>query len=140
LGLFSLPQYGALRSHKEPDVIATVEALLASGKLVPKGRKYPTVWLAGKPVRSKSPLPKKPSSRVRDVSALARALANYRQKQARALRWKLYMVLTNEAIKHIETLRPKSLSALGEVKGIGPAKIERFGTDILAILKRHEDS
>jgi superfamily II DNA helicase RecQ len=32
--------------------------------------------------------------------------------------------------------RPQSLAALRRVKGMGPAKLEKYGDDILAVLER----
>ena len=79
-------------------------------------------------------------SRGRAGSALARALQNYRQRAARRLQWKRYMVFTNSVIEQIDALRPDSLWALGQVRGLGPAKLERFGADLLALVRAHPAS
>jgi ATP-dependent DNA helicase RecQ len=66
------------------------------------------------------------------------ALEAYRAKMARSLRWKGYMVFQDRVIAAIEEERPRSLAALERVPGLGPAKIARFGQDILDIVRRHE--
>jgi ATP-dependent DNA helicase RecQ len=65
-------------------------------------------------------------------------LEGYRLKMARALRWKAYMVFQDRVIAAIEEERPRSLAALERVPGLGPAKIARFGRDILEMVRRHD--
>lgn len=57
---------------------------------------------------------------------------------ARALRWKAYMVFQDRVIAALEEERPRSLAALERIPGLGPAKIARFGRDLLDIVRRHE--
>jgi ATP-dependent DNA helicase RecQ len=49
--LMRLPQHGALGEASEAQVVAAIDELLGERKLVRMGRKYPTVWLPGKPAR-----------------------------------------------------------------------------------------
>jgi hypothetical protein len=37
----------------------------------------------------------------------------------------------------IDERRPDSRAALAEIPGLGPAKIDRFGDDLLALVRRH---
>ncbi|MBA2752273.1 MAG: HRDC domain-containing protein, partial [Actinobacteria bacterium] len=39
-------------------------------------------------------------------------------------------------LEAIATVLPASLDELGAVKGIGPAKLERFGDEILALVEQ----
>jgi superfamily II DNA helicase RecQ len=68
---------------------------------------------------------------------VARALDNYRRRQARALKWKAYMVFQRRALLAIDREEPTTREALTRIPGLGPAKIERFGDDILAIVREH---
>ncbi len=135
-GLATMPQHGALASASEAAVLATVDGLLASGQLVKKGRKYPTVWLPGRPVRKRR-AEGEATPRRKQASALVRALEAYRRRTARQLHWKLYMVFSREVIAQLDSLRPDSVWALEQVRGLGPAKIARFGTDILELVAEH---
>ncbi|MBI5510458.1 MAG: RecQ family ATP-dependent DNA helicase [Deltaproteobacteria bacterium] len=137
-GLHNLPQHGALRTIDEPAIIAAVDALLAAERLERRGVKYPTVWLAGRPVRlaPSGDRPVRPRRR-RFQSDLATALAQYRQRAARRLRWKRYMVFTNAVIEQLDRERPDSLPGLFAIRGLGPAKIERFGADLLQLVRSH---
>ncbi|MCB9558880.1 MAG: HRDC domain-containing protein [Kofleriaceae bacterium] len=56
---------------------------------------------------------------------------------ARKLQWKSYMVFQQRVITAIDRLRPATREALARIPGLGPAKIERFGDDILALVRRH---
>ena len=40
-------------------------------------------------------------------------------------------------IAMIDAPRPDSRAALARIPGLGPAKIDRFGDDILALVRRH---
>ncbi len=68
---------------------------------------------------------------------VARALDNYRKRTARSLKWKTYMVFQRKVILAIDREQPTSRAALSNIPGLGPAKIERFGDDILALVREH---
>lgn len=148
-GLLNLEQHGQLKELTEGQVVATIEWLIRVGELERRGDKYPTVWRAGRPVRNSAATKKstpragrgagRTSRRGRRAgrSELHRALVNYRQRQARSLNWKLYMVFSNEVIDALESERPDSLSRLEAIRGLGPSKVERFGIDLLSLVRRH---
>jgi ATP-dependent DNA helicase RecQ len=139
-GLLDLQQHGALAAFGEKSITGAIEDLIRDKRLERRGQKYPTVWLAGRAVRpprgpDAPPKQRPPRGRKSDLS---RDLENYRRRAARRLKWKkAYMVFTNEVIAQIDTLRPDSLWALEEIRGLGPKKIERFGEDILEMVRRH---
>ncbi len=140
-GLLAMPEHGALAQYSEAQVAAAIDALLGDGRLRRTGRKYPTVWLTGRPVRA-------PRAEGGDGAAtrarsrrwggpIARALDDYRRRQARALRWKTYMVFQRSVLLAIDRAQPDSRAALAKIPGLGPAKLERFGDDILELVRRH---
>jgi superfamily II DNA helicase RecQ len=49
-----------------------------------------------------------------------------------------YMVLSNKALIHMARVRPHSMENLLEMHGIGPAKVEKYGSDLLRILSEFE--
>jgi len=136
-GILDSPHHGALRDHPAPVLEAGIEALLRAGRLAPKGKKYPTVWLPNRPVRAAASLTKPRRARP-TASPLRRALERYCRQTARELGWKkAYMVLPKSVMIEIETHRPDSLWALRELRGIGETKLERFGPAILALVREH---
>ena len=66
------------------------------------------------------------------------ALDTYRKQKARQLKWKAYMVLQRATIAAIEARRPRTKAELLAIPGLGPAKVARFGDDILALVARNE--
>ena len=141
-GLLKINEHGSLKHYNESSVVEAIEELLNEGSLERKGRKYPTVWLAGRPVRSKkaegADEPKGfGRSRRRASSTLGRALDNYRKRRARGLGWKTYMVFQRKVIEAIERERPTTLQELEQIPGLGPAKVSRFGDELLELIERH---
>jgi ATP-dependent DNA helicase RecQ len=140
-GLLAMPEHGALAQHSEAQVTAAIDTLLRDGRLRRTGRKYPTVWLPGRPVRAaRAEGDKGPASAARARrwgGPIARALDDYRRRQARALRWKTYMVFQRSVLLAIDREQPQTRDALSRIPGLGPAKLERFGDDILELVRRH---
>jgi ATP-dependent DNA helicase RecQ len=147
-GLLSLPEYGSLAHYGESSIVAAIEVLLQRGDLERKGRKYPTVWLPGRPVRQKRTGASdthdrsgdddaKPKRRRRQGTPLVWAMDNYRKRKARALKWKPYMVFQRQVILAVDQHKPESLEDLAAIPGLGPAKIEKFGLDILEMVREH---
>ena len=141
-GLLKLGEHGSLQHHTETSLVAAIEELLKSGGLETRGRKYPTVWLAGRPIREKKDAGAtqgRASGRRKLGSTLARELDNYRKRQARSLGWKTYMVFQKKVIDAIAETKPRSLYELEYIRGLGPAKISRFGQDIINLVDRHAE-
>jgi ATP-dependent DNA helicase RecQ len=144
-GLLTLPEYGTLAEYDEDSVVAAIDELLREGRLQKAGRKYPTVWMPGKPLRTRTTRPDDPESNTsgqkrstaRFGGDIARALDNYRKRQARALGWKTYMVFQRRVMLAIDREEPDSIEALARIPGLGPAKIERFGEDLLGLVRQH---
>lgn len=138
-GIIDSAEHGQLHHHAEPDIVAAIEELIQRGDLVRRGKKYPTVWLADKAIR-RPRLEGESSAGARRPprgSPLRRALNNYRQRRARSLKWKPYMVFHRQVIDAIDKHRPQSLWELEQMPGLGPAKIARFGDELLLLIQEH---
>ena len=70
-------------------------------------------------------------------NAFVRSLENYRRRMARSLKWKPYMVFQQRVIMALDQQRPSTRAALAKIPGLGAAKIERFGSDLLQLLREH---
>ena len=135
-GLSSNPEFGVLAGVPESAVLDALEDLLQEGRLVRKGRKYPTLWLPNKrvrPVRDPN-APKKPRSRS---SGLTAALESMRRKAARQRRWKPYQVFDNATLKRIVAERPTNRVELLAIKGLGEKRVTNFGGAILELVRTH---
>ncbi|MDH4077242.1 MAG: HRDC domain-containing protein, partial [Acidimicrobiia bacterium] len=62
------------------------------------------------------------------------ALTEWRLTRSKADGHPAYVVLDNATLDAIAAANPSSLGALGRIKGIGPAKLDRYGADILGVL------
>ncbi len=134
-GLLRLPQHGALIDHGEASIEAAIEQLIRERKVVRRGRKYPTIALAT--ARTPSPRRDRTQPRAPRTSSIAIELDRYRKRRARELKWKAYMVFQRTTIQAIDRMRPTSHEALLRIPGLGPAKIARFGDEILAVVRRY---
>ncbi len=149
-GLQNLPEHGALKEQSEASIVAAIGELLREGRLATRGQKYPTVWLPDKAVRASKTVAEtdraKPSGAGKarktrsagKVSNLRRALELYRNRTAKKLSWKPYMVMHKKVIDQLDQTRPRSLQELYEIDGMGPAKVDRFGWDLLDIVRRYD--
>ncbi len=62
------------------------------------------------------------------------ALSAERGKQLPA-----YLVVTDATVQALAEGMPRNLDELAEIPGLGPAKLERFGTSLLALLEKPVD-
>jgi DNA helicase-2/ATP-dependent DNA helicase PcrA len=62
------------------------------------------------------------------------ALADWRKRRAQADEVPPYVVFHNTVLVAIADARPRSRSDLARIAGIGPAKLERYGDDVLRVV------
>ena len=63
-------------------------------------------------------------------------LREWRRQRATADAKPAFTIFADTTLEAIATVLPASLDELGAVKGIGPAKLERFGDEILALIEQ----
>lgn len=102
------------------------------------GNKYPKLILSST-VIVKTPRKKKESDTGAEKNSpknVVQELKNFRDREARKRKWKKFMVLQNPVIVQIAKVMPTTPEELSLVKGMGSAKVEKFGNDILKILEK----
>jgi DNA helicase II / ATP-dependent DNA helicase PcrA len=62
------------------------------------------------------------------------ALAAWRKQRAKAEEIPAYIVFHNSVLAAIADAKPRSLSELATVAGVGPSKLERYGEDVLGVV------
>ena len=67
------------------------------------------------------------------------SLRRWRSEQANAEGVPSFHVLTNSTLHELASSRPTTLECLAEVKGIGPAKMQRYGERLLEIVGAEAD-
>jgi ATP-dependent DNA helicase RecQ len=74
-----------------------------------------------------------------EASSLFEALRRLRSELARAENVPAFVVASDRTLRDIAVLRPRGLATLKLAHGIGPAKAERYGAQILAVVARAGD-
>jgi DNA helicase-2/ATP-dependent DNA helicase PcrA len=103
---------------------------------VARGRHQPSRFVADVvPERGRAGLRRERDAGAQPApSELLRALKSWRRERARRDQVPAYVVFHDRTIEAIAAERPQSLVALGAVPGVGPTKIERYGSEILATI------
>jgi len=139
------PFHGKLSHISEEAIVARIEEFTEKKRILISGTKYPKIYLPqSTPIKrasgklgldGKTIIPK-PKKAPTENSQILKELMNYRDRKSRQLKWKKFMVFQNPVLKRIAERKPRSLAELEATKGVGPAKVERFGNEILEILSR----
>jgi DNA helicase-2/ATP-dependent DNA helicase PcrA len=90
--------------------------------------------LAGPPMPRPAPKPR--SSTGDPGDPVFAALREWRTGVARDEAMPPYVIAHDTTLAAIAEARPRSLAALRRVKGMGPAKLDKYGDEILAVLER----
>jgi DNA helicase II / ATP-dependent DNA helicase PcrA len=107
-----------------------------------RARRYLLVTWEGKPSRflaelgvraAAPPLPKRERPVLEQTPAV-QALREWRLARARADEVPAYVVFSDRTLAELAAREPRTLAELAAVPGIGPAKLERFGSELLARL------
>ena len=121
---------------KTADALAEERRLLYVG--LTRAKRHLTVTWSGKPsrflaeleveTRAPAPKPVEPDDPVYDT------LKRWRLATAQAEERPAYVIFHNSTLAEIVRRAPCSREELAEVPGVGPAKLERYGDEVLAVL------
>jgi DNA helicase-2/ATP-dependent DNA helicase PcrA len=76
----------------------------------------------------------RPAAESRPWTPDAQRLREWRLERAKADGVPPYVVFHDSVLHQIAAERPASLGELAQIAGVGPAKLERYGEDVLAVL------
>jgi DNA helicase II / ATP-dependent DNA helicase PcrA len=101
--------------------------------------KQPSVFLSELGLSAKPLEPSHEPRASREPAAAADpvlydALVAWRKSRAKLEEVPAYIVFHNSVLVAISNARPASLAELADVPGVGPAKLERYGEDLLEVL------
>lgn len=98
------------------------------------GKAYWTILACYQPQEKARPdLPKLTAAQT----AAWHELKNWRKAKAELEGLPGYLIATNKQFEEIVLQGIQTLQALKNIKGYGPKKVEKYGKDILAIIKKH---
>jgi ATP-dependent DNA helicase RecQ len=124
--------FGALSAASEAEVGRWIRALEATGALVERTTPDGFVVLHA---NVDAALPRLgPRSARRVDTALATELRAWRLRRAREDSVPAYVVLHDATLDELAARKPRSQGELAAVKGLGPAKLARYGDELLALL------
>jgi superfamily II DNA helicase RecQ len=125
--------YGILAAASEADVRRWVQALEGSGTLVetttPDGYR---VLVA----KTDAPRPHLGPVAIADADeALVERLRQWRLERSREDGVPAFVVFHDSTLRELAAVHPQSHTELAAIKGLGPAKLERYGDDLLAVIE-----
>jgi ATP-dependent DNA helicase RecQ len=164
-GLDRTPTFGVLKGHSEPWLTQLLRRCVTAGwvdftsgerPLVVLTRPGRDVMKGDRPVRlvlprtvesgtgsRRSPRPAAKAGGVGTDEALPAeaepvfaALRRLRQELARADAVPAYVVASDRTLRDVALLRPRTLEELQQAHGIGPAKAERYGRQLLEVVAK----
>ncbi|WP_411276942.1 RecQ family ATP-dependent DNA helicase [Gaiella sp.] len=124
--------FGLLEAASDAEVKRWITALVASGALVEVETEEGYRVLHAEPSATLPSLGPKASGPVDDEAA--GRLRMWRRDRSQADGVPAYVIFPDTTLRELAATRPETPHELAAVKGFGPARIERYGDDILALL------
>jgi ribonuclease D len=69
-----------------------------------------------------------------DELIMLESLKEWRQQKSLRLHWPVYMICSDRTLQHLVMARPCTITAMEEIYGLGPSRLERFGQELLRLL------
>jgi ATP-dependent DNA helicase RecQ len=124
-----VPGFGSAAGHGRSVVLSAIDAVVAGGELVSSGGARPVLRRPGAASAPAGP----PAAPVdADLSA---QLRDWRLERARSDGVPAYVVATNACLDEVCRRLPGDTAQLAEVPGMGPARVERYGDDLLELVR-----
>jgi ATP-dependent DNA helicase RecQ len=153
-----LPTYGLGRENPAPFWRGVIRQLLARGVVRSSSGEYPTLELEDtarpilrgeEPVMMRAAEPRRPTPRVAREGSRATApvgeggplfdaLRAWRSGEAKVQSVPPYVIFHDSVLREIAEVQPRTLDELGQLRGVGVSKLDRYGKAVLRIVK--EDS
>ena len=102
---------------------------------ITRARRHLVLSWVGKPSRFLRELGAKPAAKAAGPSSpLFDTLKAWRLERSKADDVPAYVVFSNATLEEIAARQPSTLAELASVSGVGPAKLERYGEEVLRVL------
>jgi ATP-dependent DNA helicase RecQ len=69
-----------------------------------------------------------------ETATLFDALRTWRAAEAKVQRIPPYVIFHDSVLREIAAVRPMSIEELGQIKGVGASKLQRYGASVIAVL------
>ena len=124
-----VPGFGSAAGHGRSVVLSAIDAVVAEGELVSSGGARPVLRRSG---AASAPAAAPAAPVDADLSA---RLRDWRLERARSDGVPAYVVATNACLDEVCRRLPGDTGELAEVPGMGPARVERYGDDLLELVR-----
>jgi ATP-dependent DNA helicase RecQ len=123
-----VPGFGSASGLGRAAVLSAIDSAVADGELASSGGARPVLRPPG-PARAAS------APAVPVDADLAARLRDWRLERSRADGVPAYVVATNACLDEVCRRLPGDAGELAEVPGMGPARVERYGHDLLELVR-----
>ncbi|MEJ0017412.1 MAG: DNA helicase RecQ [Acetobacteraceae bacterium] len=79
-------------------------------------------------------VPGVPGAAGPQVETLFEALRAWRAAEAKTQRVPPYVIFHDTVLREVAAVRPASIEELGQIKGVGASKLQRYGTSVLEVI------
>ena len=155
----ALPVFGLLSNVDEKSIKGLIQQFVASGYLRSSSGKYPVLSLTAgaeevlaghKEVEEIRQHVSVPSRTSRSTSTIARGksssgsgglfehLRQHRKRLAEAAGLRPYLIFPDTVLIDLANLRPTTLGEFGNVKGVGEAKLKKYGLSFLQAIAEYK--
>ena len=87
-----------------------------------------------KPTKTNKPVEVDDTPLTEEENQILLALKTWRKDKANEIQQPEFMVFNNATLQGLAKAKPRKVTELNKIKGIGEAKITRYGDDLMAIL------
>ncbi|MGE5597977.1 MAG: RQC domain-containing protein, partial [Bacteroidota bacterium] len=142
-GLDTLPTYGIMRDMPLPGIKDLISRLIAENYLYLTEGRYPVVKLrpaAVKVLKNESPVRQRVVrrfTRLEEDEALFGILRRVRREIAAQEGVPPYLVFADSTLREMARDMPTTAETMLAIKGVGQAKLERYGRLFLAAIQEH---
>jgi ATP-dependent DNA helicase RecQ len=126
--------FGSAAGLGRAAVLAAIDAAAADGSLISSGGARPVL----RPPGADGPSAPQQAAGEPVDAGLAARLREWRLTRARADGVPAYVVATNACLDEVCRRLPEDAGELAEVPGMGPARVERYGQDLLQLVRTRE--
>ena len=140
--LDQLSTYGLMSSRRQRDITTFIDFLAAGGYLETRGGQYPTLGLTAKGtevLRGQAQVFQKTAQKAEQHlevdDTVFQELRSTRRQLAEQQHLPPYMIFSDKTLKAIGSAMPQSLDELMAVKGVGQAKLDKYGQIFLDVLQ-----
>lgn len=140
--LDQLSTYGLMKNRRQRDITTFIDFLTAGGFLETRGGQYPTLGLTAKGaevLRGQTTVFQKTAQKVTQKlevdDTVFQELRSTRRQLAEQQHLPPYMIFSDKTLKAIGNAMPKTLDELLAVKGVGQAKLDKYGQIFLDVLQ-----